>query len=582
MNKEQFKVWTEFGAAYEISETVVSDGVKCWKFDFSYPEDLGQTDRVINIEFSFPITDVTGNWTPVVGTKRQVVADWDNPRTSMTSRYAPVFCLFNGEGANRGTLAWSEIDQKVEMQYGVHEEDGTMLCTTRIHLTRGSFVNGYQTVLREDFSGNQYWDALQDVVSWWEEVKNLTYLKAPLAARKPLYSFWYSFHQDVNEKNVEDECRLAAENGYTAVIVDDGWQTADNNRGYAFCGDWEMEPTKFPDFAAHVKRVQDMGLKYMLWFSVPFIGVHTKIWEKFQDKMLYMTGKWGVLDIRYPECRKHLLDIYKKAVLEWNLDGLKLDFIDCFVMKPESPAWKEGMDFADVQEALNALLAEINICLRAAKPELLIEFRQAYIGPRVQCYGNMLRVADCPMSAVLNRVGIADLRMLSKSVAVHSDMLMWHADEKTEDAALQILNCLFGVLQFSVKLDTMSADVKKMVSFWIKFMEEHMDLLQNSRIRPLEPENLYPEISVNYGSEALTAHYSKGRMVSLDSAYETFYFVNAVKAQSVVLQGCDAEYSYEITDCMGNVCGSGVAGKDCLCKVEVPAAGMVTFRKATV
>ena len=110
---------------------------------------------------------------------------------------------------------------------------------------------------------------------------------------------------------MEEECRLAAENGYTAVIVDDGWQTADNNRGYAFCGDWEMEPGKFPDFAAHVKRVQDMGLKYMLWFSVPFIGVHTKIWEKFQDKMLYMTGKsgqWGVLNIRYPECRKHLLD----------------------------------------------------------------------------------------------------------------------------------------------------------------------------------------------------------------------------------------------------------------------------------
>jgi alpha-galactosidase len=63
-------------------------------------------------------------------------------------------------------------------------------------------------VLREDFSGNQYWDALQDVVSWWEEVKGLTYLKAPLAARKPLYSFWYSFHQDVNEKSVEETLQM--------------------------------------------------------------------------------------------------------------------------------------------------------------------------------------------------------------------------------------------------------------------------------------------------------------------------------------------------------------------------------------
>ena len=27
-----------------------------------------------------------------------------------------------------------------------------------------------------------------------------------------------------------------------SIIVDDGWQTDDNNRGYAYCGDWAVTP----------------------------------------------------------------------------------------------------------------------------------------------------------------------------------------------------------------------------------------------------------------------------------------------------------------------------------------------------
>ena len=590
MLKEQFKVGTDFGADFEIQECGAKNSVKCWKFAFQYAPETAEKDRVISIEFSFPLTDVVGEWTPAAGVSRHVVADWDYPRRSMTSRYTPVICWFNGESKNRRLLAWTEIDQKVELQYGVHEEDGTMLCITRIYLPKGTYTDGYETMLREDFSDRMYWKGLRDTVDWWEKEKGLSYLEAPLAARKPLYSFWYSFHQDVNEQNVEEECRLAAQNGFEVVIVDDGWQTADNNRGYAFCGDWEMEPSKFPDFAAHVKRVQDMGLKYMLWFSVPFVGIYAKSWEAYKDKMLYMSqsGKWGILDIRYPECREYLLKTYEKAVVDWNLDGLKLDFIDNFYMKEESPAWKEGMDFADVQDALNALFLQVNERLRTIKPELLIEFRQAYIGPRIQCYGNMLRVADCPMSGLLNRVGIADIRMLSKSAAVHSNMLMWHADEKPADAALQVLSCLFGVLQFSVKLDTLSDDTKKMVQFWMHFMQEHMDLLQNSQICPLEPENLYPEISVCDGKEAVVAHYSRGRVLKLDAEamqeqqdapVQKLYFVNAVKAQNVIVSGAACAYKYQVLDCMGNVCGDGVICAVGMDKISVPTGGMVVFEQ---
>lgn len=580
MTKNQFYVWTEFGAEHMISCEKEEGRVKVWRFSFSYPPETSEKERVIHIDFAFPVTDISGWWNPNRGLNRNLLADWTEAKTSMTSASAPILCMFSADSRNRGTLAWSEIRQKVEMHYGVREEDGTMYCRTGIYLPAGAFTEGYQVTFLENFEDIPYWEAIGGCVGWWEKELDLNYLEAPAAAREPLYSFWYSFHQNVDERSVEEECRLAAKMGFASVIVDDGWQTADNNRGYAFCGDWEPEISKFPDMAAHVKRVQDMGLKYMLWFSVPFVGIYTKAWETYKDKMLYMSGKWGVLDIRYPECREYLLKIYEKAVFEWNFDGLKLDFIDSFMMKPESPVWKEGMDCADIQDALNVLLDEVNIRLRAKKPDLLIEFRQSYIGPQVQCYGNMLRVGDCPESGLSNRVGITDLRMMSRSAAVHSDMLMWHSLEKPEVAALQIIDCLFGVLQFSVKLDTLTDEMKKMVGYWMNFMREHETLLQKSMICPLEPENLYPEISACAGDEKVLVHYSAGRVAKLEGDWRKLYYIHGVKEEETVFRSCDgAKFAYKIADCQGEICGGGVLENNLFAQLCVPTAGTVIFER---
>ena len=128
---------------------------------------------------------------------------------------------------------------------------------------------------------------------------------------------------------------------------------------------WEPAADKFPDFSQHVKNVQDMGLKYLMWFSVPYVGKMSRAWELFKDKLLYWNEfqQAGILDIRYPKVREYLKGIYGKAVKEWGIDGLKLDFIDEFYLHPDSPSFSEGMDYADVQEALDVLLTEVMRCV---------------------------------------------------------------------------------------------------------------------------------------------------------------------------------------------------------------------------
>ncbi|MEL7220878.1 MAG: hypothetical protein AAGJ93_06130 [Bacteroidota bacterium] len=40
--------------------------------------------------------------------------------------------------------------------------------------------------------------------------------------------------------------------GYKLIILDDGWQTLDNNRGYDYTRDWQ--PDRFEDMPGFVKK----------------------------------------------------------------------------------------------------------------------------------------------------------------------------------------------------------------------------------------------------------------------------------------------------------------------------------------
>ena len=56
-----------------------------------------------------------------------------------------------------------------------------------------------------------------------------------------------------------------------------------------------------------------------------------KTYEEFKDMLLDGCGDektFFALDPRYKKVRNYLCNVYVNAVKEWNLDGLKLDFID--------------------------------------------------------------------------------------------------------------------------------------------------------------------------------------------------------------------------------------------------------------
>ena len=172
---------------------------------------------------------------------------------------------------------------------GVGENASTLLTLIfplmrRIRASAGA--HEYRLTLYRNQEDVSFAQALRAVSRWWEEACGLTPSPVPPEAKQAMYSSWYSFHQATVAGEIEAECAEAAALGMGSVIVDDGWQTEDGSRGYAYCGDWQVAEGKIPDMAAHVARVHALGMKYLLWYSVPFMGYRSKGFPAFADKLL--------------------------------------------------------------------------------------------------------------------------------------------------------------------------------------------------------------------------------------------------------------------------------------------------------
>lgn len=560
----------------------------------------------LQLVWTHPVRDIAGYWHPGAGRNRGLQVDWGEGNASRGTSSAPVGCLFSGSGHNRLTFAWSDGLNPVRLLAGVHEETAELHCSVTVFQEAAYPITDYRASLLLDTRNMEYTGSLRYVQEWWQRQTGYSPAAVPAAAKLPMYSTWYSFHQQVSPEEIEEQCRLAKELGFGAVIVDDGWQTEDGARGYAYCGDWEASSAKMPDMAAHVKRVQGMGMSYLLWYSVPFIGYRSKAWQRLQDKLLYRMDNMGagVLDPRYPEVREYLTSIYEKAVAEWGLDGLKLDFVDNFRLpQGEHPAngemtapssLPEGWDTASIQEGAHRLLSGVTGRLQKQKPGILIEFRQPYMGPLMRKYGNILRAADCPNDAVENRIRILDLRLLAGGTAVHSDMLMWHPEETAEQAALQIINVLFAVPQLSVRLDLLPERHMAMVRYWMGFWLMHRNILLEGRLHPRHPELLYPVVEALLQTKRLTVVY-QADAIAVETPADTgnessthrkttiqeWILVNGTSQNRLVVE-LHQEWTsiqMEITDCTGVVAQQKIDNlSPGLHSLPVPASGTVRIQ----
>lgn len=545
--------------------------------------DVPATPPELSLTWSLPAHDVMGHWTTATRFNKSLGPDWGMSRiTSMLAREAPVFSLFGSDDGNRLTFAVSDALNAVVLRAGIREEDARIYAGIDLYTERHRQVTDIEVEVRFDTRDVAYSQALGDVADWWTSHDGYEPAAVPDVARSPMYSTWYSYHQSVDAESLLREVEISKDLGYDAIIIDDGWQTLDSQRGYAYTGDWE--PERMPEMKQFVDDAHDRGMNVLLWYAMSLMGERAKAFPQFTGKYLrYWEGQGAyVLDPRYPEVRDFIIGTYRDAIQEWGVDGFKLDFLGFFVPTDSTVLeLGDGRDYASVSRATDRLMTDVLGELRQVKPDVMIEFRQRYIGPLMRKYGNMFRAGDSPGAGVDNRVRTIDLRHLSGTTAVHSDMFMWHYGEPVEAAALQFLNILFSVPQLSVRLEDIPDDHRQMVTHYTEYWRQNRAVLLDGALEARSPMANYPLISARGETKQIIAVYAD-MVVSISSQESTdeIDVVNAKPSGRVVI---DAEvvlgdYDFVTLDALGEVVGRGtVSLGDAPVSMDVPPSGLLTL-----
>ena len=571
---------------------VTCDDQGGWKFDVSVSQDDGRDVVTVEISaaeasapprfgvfFRVPGAEVQNVWTSDCSRDGfhvwpQLWWGWVAKYRSQLAKETPIAVGFNSRGVSPVALACSEAFNGLE--FGLYADDRTCEMVGRCEFFT-EFVaplSKYSVSVMLDRRGRGFAETVRGCSKWVAEKNGFKTAAAPDAAYDPLYSTWYAYLQDVCAEELEREAVIAASLGMKTMILDDGWQKVDSRTFYSATGDWLPVASRFPDMKSHVERVHKAGLKYMLWLAVPFMGDEAKNYPRFK-KMLLSDGDTGILDPRVPEVREYLISTYERVVGEWGFDGVKLDFIDSFQLPDKDPAIADGYagrDYRSLPEAVNRLMKDVLARLRKIKPDVLVEFRQHYMGPAILQYGNMMRCADCPADPCANRRRICDLRLTSDGIAVHSDMLVWNKDETPEGAALPILNALFSTIQYSMVLSKMSPDHRRVVSAWIRFTQDHREALLKGSFRPHHPEMGYAWIEGESSQERIVAAYADDVCVKAGDADRQVFLVNATGKAGLLAELASEAAKVEYFNVFGEKVGetSSLSG---IVRLVVPASG---------
>ena len=511
---------------------------------------------------------VFSTWGPLNGRDHSIRQWWfPNAVASVYQCGTPLISTMDQEGVNRVTVALSDTFSRSALTVSVDD------LNQRDAIIFTAETQGEGALLRVDRRAVDYCDAISEAGEWMRSFLPDGQIRVPDNAELPLYSSWYNFHQEPEQYLLEKELELASKIGFKTFILDDGWQFEGKNTGsYQLCGEWNLAKDKFPDFKGFCDKLHSFDIKILMWFAVPFVGFDSPEYVRLKDKIAFDNKPFGagVLDIRYPAMRKHIIDFLLRYVNDYGVDGFKLDFIDAFNMDADHlPPFNDEMDVKTLDLAAVLLMDEIYATMTDINPDFLFEFRQNYVGSSIVNRCNMLRVADCAADPITNRVGIVALRLVNGGTAIHSDMLLWGKCESPLNCQRQLLNIMFSVPQISVRLTEIPKEQFELVRLFVKYWTENRDVLLHGKFRAYHPESNYTVISAETDEKKITVIHAeplftpagKNEDVFNDTPYD--YMVSST----------DDKFNYTIYDLYGNVTETGVSGKER--RLHVPRGGML-------
>ncbi len=421
---------------------------------------------IMQMRFSVPILDMHGYWVPESRTPSTKIV-WVIESKSAGQRAFPFIAFFNSRQINRLSAGLTNLTDDARILAKMNQEKCTYDITIEVALGKDS--QDFELVIDQR---PQVWtDSLAD----WRKALALPLPEFPEGAWEPVFCTWYAVHAAVTQDWVEKNAEVASRLGFRTLIIDDGWcfdvmkrvSPETISTWYEMIGDWFLSEKKFPDFENHRKRVQAMGMKYLLWVAPFLIGAKSELYKQLADivKPEYHEGCY-TFDSSRKEAAKLLLGKMKHVIQDYGLDGLKVDFLDYIFPNMEEPRGEDTTHF----------IQELAKTIREVKKDALIEFRQAYATPGMLAYGTQFRAGDVPFDFIDNFHRLAQIRIsVGDGVPVHADPAYWHPQESPENISRHMIASLAGVPMLSMDLLAISETEQKIIRHWLGFYQAHRE-----------------------------------------------------------------------------------------------------------
>ena len=308
----------------------------------------------------------------------------------------------------------------------------------------------------------------------------------------PAWCTWTAFSSDdMTAKRVLENAAIARDLGMGSVILDDGWFGPGLDSEMTLnLGDYEPDPTKFPDLPATVQAIQAMDLKAILWHAPLCIARTSRRWTTMQKYAIWQDGKEftsvnGLAQLcpACPDVRRYVEEETARLFREYGVDGLKVDLYNCLPTR-RCESTLHAHDIPDGVAAVDATMAGQWAAALRAKPDALFELKQDYGNVRLCRHGTMLRAGDTGYDVNTN------LRRCFYNQAyapcVHNDYFVSDYALPPSAFALAMLRMLTaGVPTFGSDLTRLSPAHRAVIRAWLAFYRAELPIFQT----PREPQD---------------------------------------------------------------------------------------------
>ena len=150
--------------------------------------------------------------------------------------------------------------------------------------------------------------------------------------RPILINNWEATYFDFDEEKILTIAKQAADLGIELFVLDDGWFGKRDDDSSSL-GDWTVDKAKLPNGIKGLsEKVQNLGLKFGLWFEPEMVNKDTPLYEKHPDWIIGMPDKnishgrnQFVLDFSNPKVVDNIFEQMDDILKESQIDYIKWD-----------------------------------------------------------------------------------------------------------------------------------------------------------------------------------------------------------------------------------------------------------------